>query len=606
MKHYILKTALILFLIASKLLSATEVIEFKHQDGDMTLKVREAIEKSKDKDIKLIFEKGVYSFRSDYALGKFLYITNHGNGFKKIVFNFSGFNSVEIDGQGSEFMFHGTIAPFVFEDCQKIKVTNLTVDWDIPFVFQADVLAINKEEGYMDVKPYTEGFSWNLSKGRIIFPGIDNFEYNSLGSTLPHNKETKAIDYGAWDMHLNPEYVEKLPKGNLRIHQKHMKHLPRVGTVLNSKGDREKDRYAPAFLARRSKHIDFDNVIIHHALGMGFLFERCEDINIVNSGVYIREGSDRMISSTADATHFANCKGNVLIENCRIEGMYDDGTNVHGTYVEVIKVINEKTVQVALKHFEQMGFQFADKGDAVWFIQQPNPQRGSEGIVESVYVINERFREITFSENVPPNLKAGDILENKTWNPVFTMRGNVIRDHRARNIIIKTPKRIVIEDNDLSSMMSSIMLRGETFFWFESGNVEDVIIRNNRFEHCAYGGPEHAVLKVSPRLGKTFDQTMQYDRNIVFENNTIKTFDNRIVWADRVDGLIINNNTIKQTDNEKQQFPDAPLFDLEHCLNVEIMNNTYDGNCENSLKADTVSRKTLKIKKNKGFKNLKP
>ncbi|GGZ87948.1 alpha-1,3-galactosidase-related protein [Algibacter mikhailovii] len=605
MKHYILKTALILFLISSKFLSATEVIEFKNQDGDMTLKVREAIEKSKDKDIKLIFEKGVYSFRSDYALGKFLYITNHGNGFKKIAFNFSGFNSVEIDGQGSEFLFHGTIAPFVFEDCQKIKVTNLTVDWDIPFVFQADVLAINKEEGYMDVKPYTEGFSWNLSKGRIIFPGIDNFEYNSLGSTLPHNKKTKAVDYGAWDMHLNPEYVEKLPKGNLRIHQKHMKHLPRVGTVLNSKGDREKDRYAPAFLARRSNHINFDNVIIHHALGMGFLFERCEDINIVNSGVYIRDGSDRVISSTADATHFANCKGNVLIENCRIEGMYDDGTNVRGTYVEVIKVINEKTVQVALKHFEQMGFQFADKGDAVWFIQQPNPQRALEGIVESVYVINEKFREITFTENVPSNLKAGDILENKTWNPVFTMRGNVIRDHRARNIIIKTPKRIVIEDNDLSSMMSSIMLRGETFFWFESGNVEDVIIRNNRFEHCAYGGPEHAVLKVSPRLGKTFDQTMPYDRNIVFENNTIKTFDNRIVWADRVDGLIIRNNTIKQTDTEKQQFPDAPLFDLEHCMNVEIMNNTYDGNCENSLKADAVSMKTLKIKKNKGFKNLK-
>lgn len=608
MRHKFLKKVLLLLLlfIFSPLFSnATEIIKFKHQETDMTQKVRTAIEKAKDKDIKLVFEKGVYKFLSDYALGRYLYITNHGNGYKKIVFNFEGFNSVEIDGQGSEFIFRGTIAPFVFEDCNRIKVTNVTVDWDIPFVFQADVLAVNEKEGYIDVKPYTKGFSWTLKRGKIIFPRIDNFEYNSLGSTLPHNKETKAVAYGAWDMHLDPEYVERLPKGNLRLHQKHMKHPPRVGTVINSKGDREKDRYAPAFLTRRSKNIDFDKVIIHHALGMGFLFERSENITIKNSGVYIREGSDRVISTTADATHFANCKGNILIENCRIEGMYDDGTNVHGTYVEVVKVIGEKTVQISLKHFEQMGFQFAGKGDAIWFIQSPNPQRVSEGVVETIKVINERFSNITFTKKLPDNLKPGDILENKTWNPIFTMRGNVIRDHRARNIIIKTPKRIVIEDNDLSSMMSSIMLRGETFFWFESGNVEDVVIRNNRFVRCAYSGSEHAVFRVSPRLGKAFDQTIQYDRNIVFENNTIETFDNRIVWADRVDGLIIRNNTIKQTFTDKQLFPDAALFDLKNCTNVEISNNIYNGNVNKSLEADAVSRKTLKIKKNKGFKNLK-
>ena len=585
--------------------NAKEIINIKHIEGDMSLTIRDVIQNAKDKDIKLVFEKGVYRFNPDYAIGKFLYITNHGNGFKKIIFNFEGFNSVEIDGQGSEFIFHGALAPFVFEDCNKIDVTNLTIDWDIPFVFQADVIAVNKAKHYIDVKPYVDGFSWQLKRGRIIFPDIDGFEYSMLGSTLSHNKETKAVDYGAWDMAYDPDLVKKMPNGNLRMYQKHLKHYPRVGSVLNAKGDREKDRYAPAFLVRKSKNINFKKIVIHHALGMGFLFERSEDINILNSGIYIREGSDRVISATADATHFANCKGNILIENCRIEGMYDDGTNVHGTYVEVDKVLDNKTVRVALKHFEQRGFQFVGVGDAIWFIKQPNPQRADEGVVTSVNVINETYIDITFASNLPSDLKQGDILENKTWNPVFTMRGNTIRDHRARNIIIKTPKRIIIEDNDLSSMMSSIMLRGETFYWFESGNVEDVIIRNNRFVHCAYGGSEHAILNISPRLGKTFDQTISYDRHIVFENNSIETFDNRIVWANRVDGLIIRGNKIKQTTTEKQLYPEAHMFDLKHCKNVEISNNTYKGNCKLSLKADAVSKKTLKIKKNKGFATLK-
>jgi len=583
-------------------ISAKEIIEIKHTNDDMTLVVRNAIKNAKEKDIKLVFEKGNYKFLTDYAIGKYMYVTNHGNGFKKVIFSFKGFNSVEIEGNGSEFIFRGQTAPFVFERCNKIDVKNVTLDWDIPFSFQGDVIAVNKEEGYYDLKPYTKGYSWTLSRGRIMFPGINHFNFNSLGSSLSHNKETKAVDYGAWDQSLRPNYVEKLKNGNLRFYTKKMKNFPRVGTVLQSKGDKKNNRYAPAFLVRNSKDITFDKVIIHHALGMGFLCERSENIKIINSGIYIREGSDRVISIIADATHFANCKGDVLIENCRLEGMYDDGTNVHGTYVEINKILDKKTVRVALGHDQQLGFEFAGIGDDIWFIKGSNPNRAGENTVKAVQVINDIYTDLTFESDLPSDLQVGDILENKTWNPVFTMRGNVIRDHRARNIIIKTPKRILIEDNDLSSMMSSIMLRGETYYWFESGNVEDVVIRNNRFVHCAYGGAEHAILKVSPRLRKTFDESITYDRNIVFENNSIETFDNRIIWADRVDGLTVKGNTIKQTFTEKQQYPEAYMFDLINCKNVEISKNRYEGNCDKTLKVDAASKKTLKFRKNKGFK----
>ncbi|WP_152285733.1 alpha-1,3-galactosidase-related protein [Flavicella marina] len=590
-----------LLLVGALAMQAKEVINIGHTNEDATSIVRNAIENAKEKEIQLVFEKGQYHFLTDYAVGKYLYVTNHGNGFKKIIFSFEGFDAVEIEGNGAEFIFRGQTAPFVFEGCNKIEVKNLTLDWDIPFSFQGDVVAVNKKEQYYDLKPYTDGFSWKLQKGRIMFPGINGFNFSYLGSSLSHNKETKAVDYGAWDMSLRPNYVKKLANGNLRFFDKNMKKWPRVGSVLQSKGDKAHNRYAPAFLVRNSKNIVFDNVVIHHALGMGFLCERSDNIKIINSGIYVREGSDRVISIIADATHFANCKGDILIENCRLEGMYDDGTNVHGTYVEVNKIIDTKTVRVALKHAQQMGFEFAGAGDEIWFIKVPSPSRNEVNVVTSVKVINDYYSDITFESEIPTDLKTGDILENKTWNPVFTMRGNTIRDHRARNIIIKTPKKIIIEDNDLSSMMSSIMLRGETYYWFESGNVEEVIIRNNRFEYCAYSGSEHAVLKVSPRLGKAFDQTASYDRNILFENNEIKTFDNRIVWADRVDGLIIRNNTIEQTNTEKPQFPDAYMFDLIHCKNVEIYKNKYIGDCKNGIKADETSKKTLKVKRNKGF-----
>ncbi len=579
---------------------AQKTIHFSPLDKDITPIIRKAIEETKDKKIKLVFEKGTYHFTPNYATGKYSYITNHGNGYKKIAFLLERFQEVEIDGKGSEFIFHGQMAPFQIKNAEKINIQNLTIDWDIPFCFQGEVIATNSKEGWRELKPYTKGYSWNVKKGRLTFPNIGGFHFSQLGSVLNFDKKSKRVAHGAWDNSSQPEKVIQLPNGNLKIYEK-LKHYPAIGTIQNHKGPHGENRYAPAFQILNSKNINFENITIHHALGMGFLCERSEDIQIKNCKVIVREGSDRVVSSIADATHFANCKGNILIENSEFRHMLDDGTNVHGTYVAVDQIIDTNTVRVALQHFEQMGFEFAGVNDEIWFIKNPNPSRIAENTVTKVVTVNDKYIDLTFKSSIIKGLKKGDILENKTWNPEFTMRGCTIKDHRARNIIIKTPKKIVIENNDLSSMMSSILLRGETFHWFESGAVKDVLIQNNTFNHCAYSGSPHSILRVTPRLGKTFNQTESYDSNIRFINNIINTFDNSIIWADRVKGLVIKGNTITKTNTAKAIHPKSPVFELINCSDVAIKDNTYNGNSKNIIKADTISNKTLKVKANKGF-----
>lgn len=599
MKFFI-TTFLIVFLLWSPSTQAKTVIKLESSSDDMTPVIRKILEDIKDKDIKLVFQKGTYKFLPDYAITKYCYITNHGNGLKNVIFPFDWFNSVEIEGNNSEFVFHGQVAPFQFENCKSVKISNLTIDWDIPFTFLCEVVDINKKDGWRDVRPFTDGFSWKLHKGQLLFPNVDGFNYSSLGSTLAFDAEHKRVVHGAQDMHSNPRWVEKRNDGILRIHEP-LKHYPPVGSLLSSKGDRAHDRYAPAFHIKSSNNIHFEGVVIHHALGMGFLMERADNATLLNCGVYLRKGSNRVISSTADATHFCNCKGDILIENCRFENMLDDGTNVHGTYMAIDEIIDKNTLRLGFGHFEQMGFKFAEPGDEMWFIHQPSSQRASENVVAAVRVVNDRFIELQFENKLPSQTTKGDILENKTWNPVFTMRGCTIGNHRARNVVLKTPLKTVIEDNDFSSMMSSIFFRGETFFWFESGAVNDVLIRNNRFNYCAYSNMEHAVLYITPRLGKVFDKNELYDRNIRFENNTIETFDSRIVWADRVDGLLIKNNTIRKTDMAKTLHPDGAIFDINNCKNVKIVGNTYSGESKNAFNIDTKSKTTLKIEQNKGF-----
>jgi len=576
-------------------------IIIKPIDGDMTPVIHQILERAKTNDIHLIFEKGVYRFMPDYAIGKYLEITNHGNGYKRIIFNFNGFRSVTIEGNGSEFIFHGQVMPFLFEDCNSVNVNGLIIDWDIPFTFLGEVTGVNEEEGWRDIKPFKEGFSWRIRNGKLEFPNIDGFSYSILGSTLAFDAREKRPVHGAWDIDSDPRWVEELPNGNLRFHEA-LKHYPPVGSLLSSKGDREHDRYAPAFDFKSSSNIELNGIVVHHALGMAFLFERSENIRLINSGVYLREVTNRVISSTADATHFCNCKGSILIENCRFENMLDDGTNVHGTYVVVDEVIDTYTIRTKLMHFEQRGFEFAAPLDELWIIRQPSPERSETAVVSKIKVINEEFTEISFDSELPDGVKPGDILENKTWNPEFTMRGCTIRNHRARNVVLKTPLKTVIEENNFSSMMSSVFLRGETFFWFESGAVNDVLLQNNTFDYCAYSGSEHSVLNITPRLGKSFDQSIIFDRNIRFINNTIHTFGNRIVSADRVDGLVIKNNKIIKTYEAPELYPGTPLIELFHCQNSIVENNSYEGDCETAIKVDEHSNKTLIAKNNTGFK----
>jgi len=579
--------------------TTSQIINFSPngQGGDITQEIRTAIDNS-SKTLHLHFAAGDYSFKPDFASDHYEAIINHDNGLKKIVFNIQDFDNVIIEGENADFYFHGQEMPFQFKRCKNVSVSGIRIHWDIPFLFAGKVVAVNKKEGWRDLKPVNPKGQWKISKGRLLWPNIDGFNFLQLGSTLAFTADTKRPVDGCVDHFTQETKVEKRPNGIVRIYEK-MKVYPPVGSILNSKGDKANDRYAPAFRFCESSNINIKNVIVHHALGMGYLFEFCENITLDHSGVYLEKDSPEVVSSTADATHFANCKGQITMTHCRFENMLDDGTNVHGTYVSVNKKVDEHTLRVALMHQEQIGGTFAMPNDSIWFIHQPNPNRIKEiGKIKNISIINEKYQDITFYSPIPESIKAGDLLENKTWNPSLTIDHCIFRNNRARNIIIKTPKPILIEENELSSMMSTIMLRGESYYWFESGAVCDVMIRNNHITHSAYCGKPHAILYVTPRLGEHFDHHAYYDRNISFINNTIENFQPRIVWAYNVEGLTIKGNKITQTYETIPTQGDAAQYEIHDCKDIIIENNIYKGKRVKTLSIDDKSKQTLVIKNN--------
>ena len=99
--------------------------------------------------------------------------------------------------------------------------------------FLGEVVAVDPREGWRDIRPFTEGFSWRLADGRLLFPDIDGFSYTEPGSTLAFEAGTKKVCDGALDLESRPRWVEKRAGGILRFHEP-LAQYPPVGSRITS------------------------------------------------------------------------------------------------------------------------------------------------------------------------------------------------------------------------------------------------------------------------------------------------------------------------------------------------------------------------------------
>jgi len=99
---------------------------------DATPVVVKALKECNNEGIaRFVFPKGVYHFYPALAPDKYCAITNNDNGLRHTSFPIWGFNNFEIDGDGSEFLFHGRMVPFILEESNNITIKNLSIKWEM-------------------------------------------------------------------------------------------------------------------------------------------------------------------------------------------------------------------------------------------------------------------------------------------------------------------------------------------------------------------------------------------------------------------------------------------------------------------------------------------
>lgn len=530
--------------------------------------------------IVLRFPAGRYHFHEKGSFQREYYISNHDqNQPKQVGIVLEDMKHLTVDGQGSEFIFHGRMLPLSMLRSEHCTLMNFSIDFENPHISQIKVVQ-NDEDGItFEVAPWVD---YRITKDSLFETYGDGWAARqSIG--IAFEEKTKRLVYNTSDLAFSTKGVtEVAPRRMYAPRWKDARLIP--GTVVAM---RTWFRPTPGIFLSHNTNTTVKNVKVHYAEGMGLLAQLCNNITLDGFGVCLRGADDpRYFTTQADATHFSGCKGKITSINGLYEGMMDDAINVHGTYLKVVKRIDNRTLVGRYMHDQAWGFEWGNTGDSVQFVRSVTMElEGKVNRIASIRpndgkpMLGVREFYITFEEDITPDIneKSGFGIENLTWTPEVVFAGNVIRNNRARGSLFSTPKRTIVENNFFDHTSgTAILLCGDCNGWFETGACRNVIIRNNRFVNALTNMFQftNAVISIYPEIPDLKAQQKYFhggpDGGIVIENNEFDTFDAPILYAKSVDGLVFRNNIIKTNQEYKPFHPNQNRFWLERVTNVTI------------------------------------
>lgn len=509
-------------------------------------------------------EHGTYHFYPEQAIEMSLYLSNHDQQDKHAVaIPLVNLNNTTIKANNSTFVFHGGILPVLIMDSDHITLDDIRITYAIPHETEGTIISTDEESTILE---FDQTASWCVKNGRFCnLTGEGEQPVTSAFAFLQNKRVVptgKAGDY-PWLAHAHQDVPNQV-KFSIPASKHGLK--PGYKLVFHN-GSRPR----PAMAIYRAAHISLNNIVFHDSQGMALLAQRSEDITIRGGGC-LRRG-ERVHTTTADATHFSNCRGSIVVENATYEGMLDDAINVHSTCLAIQSIPAPNRIICRYVHPQTVGFEIFLPGEKIQFIRSQTLENTTPlGKALQVKRLNERLLDITLQDPLPPDISIGDAIENADWYPTVTFCHNTIQDNRARGALFTTPRPVVIKKNHFNnSSGSAILLAGDAKGWYESGQCKDVLIQGNTFRNCLTNLYQftRAIISISPEIAQPELQQKQYHRNIRIKNNTFFTHPAPLVSALSTEDLTFTGNQVYYDSSLSAMNKGRP-FIWQHCQKLQL------------------------------------
>jgi hypothetical protein len=541
--------------------------------------------------VEIVFEKGAYQFHEDGATRREYYISNHDHvNPKKVGMALDDVKNLVFNGNGSDFIFYGRMLPLSLVNSTNCKLSNFSIDFAKPQISQVEIIENRGENGIV-FKPDTS-VNCRINEDGMFESYGENWKLVQ-GLAMAFEKETHRIVYNSSDVLVNTKNVEMLTDKDSSV----VYYAPLWNNGLLIPGTivtlRTWERPAPGIFISQNKDTYIENVKVHYAEGMALLAQLCDNINIDKFYVCFKgENDPRYFTTQADATHFSGCRGKITVQNGFYEAMMDDAINVHGTYLKVIKIVDDHTLIGRYMHNQSWGFPWGEKGDKVVFVASNTMEIiGDTNIIENILPYDKPTEKgahefsITFKNALNDEVAEAQSvgIENIDWTPSVEFLNNVVKNNRARGALFSTPKDVLVSHNVFDHTSgSAILLCGDCNGWYETGACRNVVISDNTFINPLTNMFQftNAVISIYPEIPDLKNQVKYFHGGngggVKIIGNTFEYFDKPIVYAKSLDGLLFENNTIKTTYDYKPFHFNQNYFIFERVVNVTIQNNNFD------------------------------
>ncbi len=506
------------------------------------------------------FLPGVHTLSIKKVLRKQLFISNSIDYTEPIPVGImlSYVKHVRVQGGGVEgaakttLLYDGRMMQILNENAENIEYSGLVLDMKRTAVSEIRVL---EAQNSMVLFQVAEGSDYEVKSGKFFWRGdwlggtvlTQQIELKTgacrrrgvlRGWTSEGQVEAKATDLGARKVKIEfPSGTSGLMTG----YQYHFRNGSRVMCGVHS---------------TRSARITFRDCEVNALPCMGFVSQFTDTMTFQRVHVVPPTNTIRTCPAWADIFQFSNCKGDILVDSCRLSGMQDDALNCHGTYLCIAEKRGAQQLLVRYVHRQTYGFEPYAMGDEIAVLSAKNMREypgNPRAQVAKVERITDKDWLITLKGPLP-TFNENDVIDNITWNPNITARNNHVSVDPVRGFLLGTRGKIIIESNTFERCrMPGILVEGDAIKWFESSPIRDMLIRSNRFIDCGI------EISTTVRLPKPEEPVHE---NIRILNNT---FENGSISAKALKGLVVTEN---------QSIP-SPLKVEAHpsCTEVRVENN---------------------------------
>jgi hypothetical protein len=484
------------------------------------------------------FEQGLYDFADEASVhdmetfmrGEGSWDLGENTQHKHILIYGENKERIILDFQGSTLRFHGLIQPFSFKGCKEVVIRNVRIDWARPMFSQGEIVCVDAEGLEIQFEP-----GYPVHSGTPVAAMLDYIP----GSAHPIQGTIDWFHFAEQTELVGPQRLRIRYKESFRARLQERKTTPSLGMHVII---RHLMNYKAAFLFYQCERVVLEDITIHTTPGMGVIGHGCGDITMLRLRVMRRPGSDHVMTTNADATHFIGCRGAIDFDDCLFEGMGDDATNVHGFYLSVRSCQDDRTVVCGVDADIQSEYpEIPEAGEVIELTKRETLKPYATLSIDRVEVRPSGDMEIRFKEPLPEGFHEKDLLANVSRIASLRFRNSLVRNNRARAILVQT-RNVEISDNTFDHCTGTAIHVNCADGWKESISTDNVRVTRNVFYGCGLGAGTYRQTSALVVMTESEGAEMGVHRSFSFADNHVYGNGARGISIDAVSGAEVRGN----------------------------------------------------------------